>query len=52
MGGGGVMQPKASKIVILYYYASVFDLINYSKNIQNIKNCVDVSTPWWGRSVV
>ncbi len=36
MGGG--MQAKTSKIVILCYYQSILYLINYYKNIQNIKN--------------
>ncbi len=34
------MQAKASKIVILHYFLSIFYLINYYKNIQNIKNCL------------
>ena len=38
MGGG--MLGKLSKIVILCYYVSIFYLINYYKNIQNIKNCL------------
>ena len=36
---GGWMLGKTSKIVILCYYVSIFYLINYYKNIQNIKNC-------------
>ncbi len=35
----GGMLGKLSKIVILCYYVSIFYLINYDKNIQNIKNC-------------
>ncbi len=34
------MQAKASKIVILCYFPSIFYLNNYCKIIQNIKN-------WW-----
>ncbi len=42
---GGGMQAKASKIVILCYFPSIFYLINYCKNIQNIKNCQALPTP-------
>ncbi len=36
--GGGGKQAKASKIVILCYFLSIFYQINNYKNIQNIKN--------------
>ncbi len=39
------MQAKASKIVILCYFPSIFCLINYCKNIQNIKNYLLLQTP-------
>ncbi len=50
MGGGG-MQAKASKIVILCYFPSIFYLINYCKNIQNIKNCQMLPAPPTGGGV-
>ena len=43
MGGG--MLGKHSIIVILCYYVSNFYLINYCKNIQNIKKCWVLPTP-------
>ncbi len=45
------MQAKASKIVILCYYVTIFYLINYYKNIQNIKNCQALPTPPTGGGV-
>ncbi len=48
---GGGMQAKASKIVILCYYLSIFYLINCYKNIQNIKNCLLMPIPSGGGGV-
>ena len=48
---GGGMQAKASKIVILCYFPSIFYPINYCKNIQNIKNCLLLPTPPTGGGV-
>ncbi len=45
------MQAKASKTVILCCYVSVLYLINYYKNIQNIKNCQVLPTPPTGGGV-
>ncbi len=39
------MQAKASKMVILCYFPSVFYLNNYCKIIQNIKNHWALPTP-------
>ncbi len=49
MGGG--MQAKASKIVILCYFLSIFYLINCCKNIQNIKNYLLMLAPASGGGV-
>ncbi len=49
MGGG--MQAKASKIVILCYFLSIFYLINYCKIIQNIKNHLSRPVPPSGGGV-
>ncbi len=49
--GGGGMQAKASKIVLLYYFLSIFYLIIYCKNIQNIKNYQVLPTPPTGGGV-
>ncbi len=48
---GGGMQAKASKIVILCYFLSISYLINYCKNIQNIKNCLLMPAPPSGGGV-
>ncbi len=48
---GGGMQAKASKIVILCYFPSIFYLI-IIKIFRILKIVCEVTTPWWGRSVV
>ncbi len=50
MGGG--MQAKASKILILCYYVSIFYPIDCYKNIQNIENCSWTPLPPGGGGVV
>ncbi len=45
------MQAKASKIVILCYFLSIFYQINYCKIIQNIKNCLLMPAPPSGGGV-
>ncbi len=49
--GRGGMQAKASKIVILCYYVSIFYSINYYKIIHNIKNYQALPTPPTGGGV-